>query len=70
MYNYTVEGVPFSILLQVILHCGYHRDFYRNPHRLFRELGTIELQVKNEKNADSVPVTYRQYVISAIIVLV
>jgi hypothetical protein len=40
--------------------------FYRfirfvQPCFLRRELGTIELQVKNEKNPDSVPKTYRQF---------
>jgi hypothetical protein len=63
VYNDTFERVPFPILLQVVWHYGCHRDSRQNPHHHYRELGTIELQVKNEKNPDSIPVTYRRFVV-------
>jgi hypothetical protein len=61
VHDYPIERVPLAVLLQVSLLQSFlaARAFILTSWRC-RELGTIELQVKNEKNTDSVPQTYRQ----------
>ena len=63
--DYPLQGVSFALLLQATQNIAQRAAGLHSTHRGLtldtrRELGTIELQVKTEKNPDSVPVTYRR----------